>query len=355
MTASFRREQTASARVPRFLLSGLVCGLARSLIFALVAGSPAAAQQKANVEGRVLTDRGVAVKSATVRLETDDGELVADSPVTTAGEFSFHFIPKKNYQLVVTAEGFQKYKERLNLGEGATDYTVTVNLTSLDKGPAAKQPPSLTDTQAPASAKHEYQKGAKALASRKFGDARKHLESAVNEYPCYARAQTDLGMLLSQQKDYKGSEAAWRKSVSCDPGYLDAYSALGALLNAEKRYDEALTILDQGVRQAPASWQFYYQMGIAQYGLKHYPEAEQQFTKAATLTPSPPGELEAKLADVYLKESQFPKAYAAMQDYLKTDPNGRLAPRIKEIMKQMQSSGVLSSQSSPPSFGPQPQ
>jgi len=314
---------------------------------------PASAQQKANVEGRVLTDQGVAVKSATVRLETDDGELVADQPVNTAGEFYFRFIPKKNYQLIVTAEGFQQYHERLNLGEGATDYTVTVNLTPVAKKPAVEQPPSLTDTQAPSDAKREYQKGIKALAARKFGDARRHLEKAVEDYPCYARAQTDLGVVLSQDKDYKGSEAALRKAISCDAGYLDAYSSLGALLNAEKRYDEALAVLDQGVRQAPGSWQFYYQMGIAHYGLRHYPDAEQQFTKVATLSGNPPAELDVKLADVYLKQSEFPKAYAAMENYLKAEPEGRLAPRVKEIMKQMRSSGVLASQSSPPAFGPQ--
>src|SRR5690349_4683545 len=76
-----------------------------ALILALFFSQPALAQQKANVEGRVLTDHGVAIKSATVRLETDDGELVADQPVSTAGEFYFRFIPKKNYQLIVTSEG----------------------------------------------------------------------------------------------------------------------------------------------------------------------------------------------------------------------------------------------------------
>ena len=324
-------------------------GIALALV--LLVRLPASAQQKANVEGRVLTDQGVAVKTATVRLETDDGELVADQPVSTAGEFYFRFIPKKNYQLIVTAEGFQQYNERLNLGEGATDYNVTVNLTPLGKKTGTRKLPALTDAQAPAQAKREYQKGAHALASRKFGDARKHLEAAVETYQCYARAQTDLAMVLTQQKDLKAAEDALKKSIGCDPGYVDAHLELGGLLNAEKRFGEAEPILDQGVRQSPASWQFYYQIGVAEYGLKHYETAEQQFTKAASLTPDPPGDLKVKLADVYLKESAYPKAYAEMQDYLKTEPDGRLAPRIKEIMKQMQSSGVLQTQQAQSSGG----
>jgi tetratricopeptide (TPR) repeat protein len=338
----------AGIPLPRqFLPHGL--GLALALFICV----PGLAQQTANIEGRVLTDHGVTVKTATVRLETDDGELVADQPVSTAGDFYFRFIPKKSYQLVVTADGFQQYKEHVNLGEGAGDYNVNVSLTPVGKGPMVKQTPSLTDTQAPSEARREYSKGVKAIESHKLGDARKQLELAVGKYPCYARAQTDLATVLSDQKDFKGAEDALRKSIGCDPGYVDAHLKLGALLNAERKFGEADTILEQGARQAPASWQFCYQIGIAQYGLKNYEAAEQEYNKVASLTPDPPAELKAKLADVYLKESQYAKAYAAMEDYLKADPGGRFAPRVKEIMKQMQSSGVLKSQSTPPSFGPQ--
>jgi tetratricopeptide (TPR) repeat protein len=324
----------------------------------LLAMCPVAAEaqlRQVTLTGRVRTDQGIPVKSASVQLQTEDGEKVAEVPTNTAGEFYLPQVSKRNYILMIKAEGFEPYQERMDLGEGADTVIVNVTLTPLGRAPQEKgPPPALTDAQAPKEAKHEYEKAVKALQSHKLGEARKHLENAVSDYPCYARAQTDLGVVLSQDRDYKGSEAALRKSITCDAGYLDSYSALGALLNAEKRYDEALYVVEAGARQAPGSWQFYYQMGIAQYGLRHYEAAEQQFNTAASLTPDPPVELKVKLADVYLKESEFPKAYAAMEDYLKAEPDGRLAPRIKEIMKQMQSSGVLESQPTAPSFGPQP-
>jgi tetratricopeptide (TPR) repeat protein len=301
--------------------------------------------REANIVGRVRTDQGAVVKSAMVRLETPDGERVAEQPVSTAGEFYFSFIPKRQYVLVVTADGFETYRESIDLGEGANEVTKNVVLSALGTTTRPKaQPPALSDVQAPKEAKREYEKAEKALQSHKLGEVRKHLQAAVGQYPCYARAQTDLGLLLSQQKDYKDSEAAFRTSIKCDPGYLDAYPSLGALLNAERRYDEALTVLEQGLRQAPGSWQFYFQMGVAEYGLKHYDGAEQQYRKAQSLTSAPAAELDAKLADVYLRKNDFPKAYAEMQDYLKADPNGALAPRIKTIMKQMESAGVLQAQ-----------
>lgn len=317
----------------------------------LVVVCPAGGQEmtgqgrEANVTGRVRTDQGTVVKSAIVRLETEAGLRVAEVPVNSAGEFYFSYVPKQPCVLVVTAEGFEPYRQTLDISATANEIIANITLSPLGKLASERtSPPALSDTQAPKEAKREYENAEKALQSHKLGDARKHLEAAVRQYPCYARAQTDLGLLLSDQKDYKGSEAALRTSIKCDPGYLDAYSALGALLNAEKRYDEAEAVLEQAVRQAPGSWQFHFQMGVAEYGLKQYDEAEQNYRKAQSLTSTPEPELNAKLADVYLRKNDFPKAYAEMQNYLKAAPNGTLASRIKDVIKQMESAGVLQAQ-----------
>lgn len=319
------------------------------LVFMIPAG--ACAQRSSGItgtcslNGQVRTDEGVVVKNAMVRLETGEGESVDQKPVTTAGQFFFSDIPKGEYVLIVTAEGFETYREPVNMRDGPDQFNISVNLTLADRfGHVNAGTPALSDAQAPKDARRDYERAEKAIVSRKYGDARKHLQAAIDQYRCYARAQTQLGLVMSQQKNYKDAEAAFRKSVSCDAGYLDAYLELGQLLTAEKRFDEAVPVLEQGSRQAPAYWRFYYLSGEAQYGLKHYDLAEQHFSKAKSLISAPPAELDAKLADVYLKENSFQKAYASMQDYLKTEPDGRLAPRIKTIMKQMESSGVLEAQ-----------
>jgi tetratricopeptide (TPR) repeat protein len=310
----------------------------------LLAMRPLSAQQDAELYGRVRTDQGVVLKSGgMVRLETDEEHaVVAEQPVNTAGEFYFIHIPKRRYLLTVTAEGFETYQQGIDLGQGASQYNVNIALTPARKMPQAKSsPPALSDAQAPKEARREYEKAEKALAARKLGEAREHLAKAVGQYPCYARAQTDLGVVYSQQQDYAKSEAALRKSLACDPGYVDASAELGQLLNAEKRFSEALLVLEQGARLSPGSWQFYYEMGVAHYGLKRYREAESEFLKAQSLNSNLSSAVDVKLADAYLKEGAFDKAYAKMQEYLKAEPQGRFASHIREIMKQMESSGVL--------------
>jgi tetratricopeptide (TPR) repeat protein len=310
----------------------------------LLALTQASAQQDVEVYGRVRTDQGVTLKSGcTVRLETDEQhEVVAEQPVNSDGEFYFLHIPKRRYLLTVTAEGFETYQQAIDLGEAGSQYNMNISLTPAHKTAQAKaSPPALSDAQAPKEARREYEKAEKALVARKLGEAREHLAKAVEQYPCYARAQTDLGVVFSMQQDYTKAEAALRKSLACDPGFVDASVELGQLLNAEKRFGEALPVLEQGARLSPGSWQFYYELGVAQYGLKHYRAAESEYLKAQSFNSNPPAELDVKLADVYLRESAFDKAYAKMQEYLKAEPHGRFAPHIREIMRQMQSSGVL--------------
>jgi tetratricopeptide (TPR) repeat protein len=295
--------------------------------------------------GQVRTDQGVAVRNAMVRLETPEGEMVDQRPATTAGQFFFSDIPKGDYALIVTADGFETYRESVNMREGPDQLNVSINLSPAGKLDQIKtQAPALSDAQAPREAKSEYERAVKSIGSRKYGDARKHLQAAVDGYPCYARAQTELGLVESQQKDYKSAEAAFRQSISCDAGYMDAYLNLGQLLNAAKRFGEAAQTLKEGLRQSPSSWQFHYQAGVAEYGLKHYDLAQQQFEAARSLGPDASAEIDVKLADVYLKENSFQKAYASMQEYLKIQPDGPFATRIKMIMKQMESSGVLQAQ-----------
>ena len=85
-----------------------------------------------------------------------------------------------------------------------------------------------------------------------------HLRKAVEEYPCYVRAQTDLALALNQKQQLSGSEAALRKAMECDPDYLDTYNELGQLYFNEKKYAESQAVLQQGLRRSPQSWQFYF-------------------------------------------------------------------------------------------------
>lgn len=338
-----RSRQPAGAYVPLLFL----------LPVGLLAPVPAACQQTVDLAGQVVTDTGQTIRSGVmITLETDEGERAAQTPADTAGRFELHNLRKLRYRLTVTAEGFEPWQQELDLGRGAVQYTIKISLTPLKKVKEIPAPaPALTDDQAPKTARKEYERGVHALAARKLDEAHTHLEKAVAEFPCYARAQTDLAVILTEQRQGQSAEAALRKAVQCDPGFADAYTQLGQLLNAEKKFAESAELLQDGLRRSPGAWQFYYQLAIAHFGLKQYSQAEEEYLRVQSLNPNPPADLHVKLADVYLKENAYDKAYAQMQAYLQAEPEGRFAAKIKAIMRQMESSGALRA---PSARAPQP-
>ncbi len=279
------------------------------------------------------------IPHAVVRLEDQQGRLVEDEGVSTNGQFSFTGLDKLTYTLIVTANGYETYVQRLDLtsagGMNAVVIILKPNKTEVMSSSAR------TDATAPTKARKELERGARASKERELSKAHAHFEKAVKIYPCYARAQMDLALTLMSESDSPGAEPPLKKAIECDPDFVEPYLQLGRLFNAEHRYDESRKVLAEGVRRAPSSWQFYYHLGQAEEGLKNYPLAEQELLRALSFGPDGSAAVHEKLADVYLKENNYDKACAEMGAYLRIAPNGQYAGRMRAIMQKLQSAGLL--------------
>ena len=298
-------------------------------------------ERTVTLQGWVRTDNGTTITSGVeVRIETSEA-MLAEQPANTNGYFEFSDLPKVTYHLTITADGYQTYQETLDLSHAAGKALVNVYLSrSEPQRPAVRPSSTFTDNNASKKARREYEKGARELQARNLSEAAAHLEKAVKEYPCYARAQTDLATVRSQQHQFDRSESALKKAIHCDPDFLDAYSELGQLYYNEKRFQESEAVLQEGLRRSPGGWQFYYQMAADDYRLGQFGKAEQEYLKAESFSSEVPAEIHVRLADVYLKEGAFEKAYSEMQAYLRMEPNGRFASKVKTIMQRMKADGI---------------
>ena len=331
----------AKAQFPTTLRTVVAC--CRALfIFSLLAIGARPLLGQVRVEGTVRTEgSALPASGVSVRIENEDGEVEAQGTANSNGAFALENIHKKFCTLVVNAEGYEPFRQALDLTRKASIFEVTVNLVPLRKMNSTTGPPALTDSQAPKNARKEYEKGDSALNARKLDQAGEHLQKAVAEYPCYARAQTELATVRAEQNKMAEAEAAVKKARSCDPDFIEAYLQSGMILNNEKKYNESEEALQEGIRRAPSQWQFYYEIAAAHYAQGKFPQAEQDYQQVLSLNSTPPAELHVKLADVYLKENEYDKAFDEMGEYLKENPNGHFAVKIKGIMQQMQAAGVV--------------
>ena len=313
-------------------------------LFTLVLGTPPARGQRdfRSIQGRVRTADGSALPAdINVRLEEAEGTVVARQFVGRDGKFGFWDLTGNLYRLIVTAPGYQTASQDVDLHYEASRFPDIYLVPLVQRKSPSPATTSATDLAAPKKTQKEYEKGEHALQSGNPEEARSHLEKAVAEYPCYARAQTTLGVALSMLSRSSPAEAAFKKSIECDAGFLEAYVQLGILLNLEGKYAESKLNLQQGLGHFPDDWQLHYQLGVASDGLKDYAKAEEEYLKAQSINPTPPPEFHVKLADVYLKRKEFEKAYGEMQTYLRLAPNGEFAEETKSLMKRMESAGVV--------------
>ncbi|HMD98536.1 MAG TPA: tetratricopeptide repeat protein [Terriglobia bacterium] len=295
------------------------------------------------VEGTLRMDTAAKQPTgATLTIANSDGEVVDEQSVSTNAQFHFEGLRAGTYVLIATADGYEPYQQTLDLTHSVSRAFVNITLKPASSSalPTGNLP-SRTDALAPGKARKEWEKGSHALASRKLDEAQAHFEKAVAAYPCYARAQTDLALTLMREGQSPHAEAPLKKSVECDPDYVDAYLQLGRLLNEQQRFTESRRVLAEGVRRAPSSWDFYFQLGQADFGLKEYPNAEQEYHQAQSFGLAVPSVIHERLAAVYLKESEYSKAYAEMQAYLAEDPDGHYAAGIRTLMQQLQSAGLV--------------
>jgi len=311
-----------------------------------LAAVPVMGQIGRSIEGQVSTlDHGLLPSDITVRLEEAEGAYVAQRFVGNDGKFVFDDLKGGLYRIVVTAKGFQTQTQIVDMSWGAsrTPRIYLVPVVKKTSPSSASSTEAATDLAAPKKARKEYEKGSRALDSENLEEARKHLENAVAEGPCFARAQTALGLTLSMQHQFAAAESVFKQSIKCDGGFLPAYLQLAILLKAQKRYKECEATLQQGLRVFPSEWQLHYQLAIAKDGSRHYEESEQEFLRAQAINPEVPPEFHLRLASLYLNWKKYDKAHAEMETYLRADPDGRFAEPTRKMMQQMEDSGMVAS------------
>lgn len=300
---------------------------------------PGECQQTDNsIEGQVrVTTGGDLPSGIVVKLEVAENVVVAKQMVGTTGKFEFHDLTQKLYQVIVTADGYQPGSAQVDMQYYASRFP-TIYLTPVASKNAPPLPPgNITDLAAPKKARKEFDQGHAALEAKDFAGAREHFEKAIDTDPCYARALTELGVVLTIQENLAAAESSFQKSIHCDGEFLEAYLQMGILFDIEKKYAEGEAILQQSLRVAPSDWQPYYRLGALHQHAGRYKEAEQSYLKAESLSADVPAEVHVRLADAYLQQREYDQADAEIDTYLRVAPAGPLEEQAKFLRQQIDS------------------
>ncbi len=133
---------------------------------------------------------------------------------------------------------------------------------------------SATSLAAPNSAKKAMDKAREEVKKNKIPEAEKSLEKAVQIYPQYAAAWTELGQLQYMTHDTAGAQHSFEQAAAADPKYAKPYVGLAELAVESSNWQKAVGLTNKLLDMNPsypAGWLLH---GIAQYNLKDYEGAE---------------------------------------------------------------------------------
>jgi TolA-binding protein len=261
-----------------------------------------------------------------VRLESAEGGSNGDCITEQGGKC--RFLPGSGGMYVIRLNQFG-YKEvviGVNLIDTLRAY-ITLDLKPDAATPSAGSsvaamgnPVSAADLGVPENARREFEKGESALKQSKLDDGISHLRKALKLYELFPQAYTLLGTAYLDQKNWKAAEAALQKATTLDSKSADAYLALGAVFNQTKDYSRAESALLRGLELKPDASAGHYELAKTYWELGRWQEAAPH----------------ALLGNILLRERNPQSALHEYQEYLRLDPNGPMAPGVRQMIEKLQ-------------------
>jgi tetratricopeptide (TPR) repeat protein len=195
---------------------------------------------------------------------------------------------------------------------------------------------SATSLNAPKKARKSLDQAAKAYKKEDLNEAVLLLQSAVAEYPNYAEAWFQLGVIYQKQQRYKEAHDALKQAVAADKMYIAPYVQLGWVAIRESKWREAADATDQALALDPLSFpEAYYLSALAHFNLNNRLKAEQrarqmqqfdskhQFPRTYLI-----------LAHILAEKKDYAGAVDGFRNYLKYAPNASDAEAVRKQLQE---------------------
>jgi hypothetical protein len=208
---------------------------------------------------------------------------------------------------------------------------------------------SAAEYKAPTDARKAYEKGMEAEGNGKLSDARRYFEKAVEIYPVYAIAWSQLGAVLQKLEEKSAAREAYTKATTTDAKLLQPYLGLASMAFEVENWTEVLSftrpILEVDPLKDVAGYfvdldplnysEAYFYNAVANFKLNKLDEAKRSALKAEQrLTHFP--QLNFLVAQIYIRRNDYPAAIVELQRYLDLAPHAPQADQAREQLAKLQ-------------------
>ncbi len=256
--------------------------LSVAALAAFLLAAPASAQDwkgKGRIEGKVTDQDGKPIEAATVKIQVPDRpdqgtELKTDSK----GRWTYLGLRGGEWKIIIEKQGFITGETKINISE-----FVRGNPLSYAMKPVPKEEPKAAGL--PPEIKEALETGNKALAEKRWADARAAFEKVLPVAP------DNVGLLRALARSYSG-EGNTDKALEMlkgvtdkDPANWGAWLLAANMLLEKGRLEEGRAALEHVPQENVTDPNMFINVGVLFMNQKKNDEAEQYFTKAVAVAP----------------------------------------------------------------------
>lgn len=287
------------------------------------------------IVGRLQFHDNVQATPIEILLESDEGVVIDRTMSSPNGEFRFNGVRLGRYWIVIEGEKFGSIRERLDLDMrtfGIVNVTLDVRgrFASTSKGDPVVSLDELR-RKIPGAAVKEFEKGMNEFRKGKEKSALSHLEKSINIAPEFFEAHLQLGLLRQREGDRESAIRSLERAVALNATSAAARTSLAKLYFETDQFQKVVDVLGELVRLGLANAETHFYLGSAYYKLNALDAAEQNLSRALTISPDTMGQAHLQLFNVYMKSRQPGKALDQLLTYLNRFPN---APDHETVREQ---------------------
>ncbi len=271
-------------------------------------------------------------QQAVVRLTNQStGQVFFQTTRDAAAKFAD--LPVAKYLLEVGAAGYLGVHQDVAIPDVEHDVNETFTLA---RDPSAVEFSLKDRTQIPSKARKQAEKGVQALEFSNLQEARKHLETANQDYPSSSSINLLLGYVALEQKDQDRELAYLTTATKLDPGNVQAQNLLGQLYYDRGDYARAAQAEEIVVARSAESLRARKVLANSYLKLREFEKARES---AQWLVDH--GGREGASARLVVGEAlaglqKYDAAIQNLRAYLDSEPASPVAPKVRDLINQLE-------------------
>ncbi len=201
---------------------------------------------------------------------------------------------------------------------------------------------SATSAFAPKDARKAYEKGRDLVKKQKWAEAEKEFQKAVDTYPKFAAAWSDLGNVLQAESKMDEARKAYEEAMKADAKFVTPYAQLMRMSVRDNKWADAAGYGSKAIKLNPyLSADIYFLSGVAHYQTKQMDVAEEYTRAALKLDEQHKNpKINHLLGVILVEKADYSGAAEAMRAYLKQAPEAKDANNVKQQLVEIEKSLV---------------